>query len=173
MLAGALILALFGSALVSPPQYIRCVKPNPHKAQLAFEGQMVYEQLQYAGVFEAITIRKQGFPFRLTHQDFFQRYKCLFPNTHRWSANVVENCKTLIAEMKQSLALVQIGTTKVLYRAEQHRDMELRRNLAVEEVTVFIQKHVSSPWFHGGGKTIALRMKQPGRRRGTLISLRC
>lgn len=30
----------------------------------------------------------------------------------------------------------------VLYRAEQHRDMELRRNLAVEEVTIFIQKHL-------------------------------
>lgn len=55
---------------------------------------------------------------------------------------MIENCKTLIAEMKQDLSAVQIGTTKVLYRAEQHRDMELRRNLAVEEVTVFIQKHM-------------------------------
>ena len=163
------------------PHYIRCVKPNPNKAQLQYEGQMVYEQLQYAGVFEAITIRKQGFPFRLTHFDFFQRYKCIYPNTHRWGANHVENCKTLIAEMKQDLKTVQIGTTKgqqertgsgcdqttpfclshrlsfvisagsslfvilvspVLYRAEQHRDMELRRNLAVEEVTIFIQKHL-------------------------------
>jgi hypothetical protein len=67
----------------------------------------------------------------------------LFPNTHRWSASAVDNCRTLIAEMKQDLASVQIGTTMVLYRAEQHRDMELRRNLAVESVTVYIQKHVS------------------------------
>ena len=55
----------------------------------------------------------------------------------------MDNCRTLIAEMKQDLASVQIGTTMVLYRAEQHRDMELRRNLAVESVTVYIQKHVS------------------------------
>jgi myosin heavy subunit len=124
------------------PHYIRCIKPNPNKAQLQYVGGQVYEQLQYAGVFEAITIRKQGFPFRLTHYDFFQRYKCLFPNTHRWGTNHVDNCKTLIAEMKQDLRVVQIGTTKVLYRSEQHRDMELRRNLAVEEVTVYIQKHM-------------------------------
>jgi len=124
------------------PHYIRCVKPNPNKAPMEFEGQMVFEQLTYAGVFEAITIRKQGFPFRLTHVEFFQRYKCLFPNTHRWSSNVVENCKTLIAHMGQDLSKVQIGTTKVLYRAEQHRDMELKRNLAVEEVTVYIQKYL-------------------------------
>jgi myosin heavy subunit len=46
--------------------------------------------------------------------------------------------------MKQDLAAVQIGTTKVLYKAGEHSAMELRRNLAVEEVTVFIQKHVRS-----------------------------
>jgi myosin heavy subunit len=69
--------------------------------------------------------------------------QCLFPNTHRWSASAVDNCRTLIAEMKQDLASVQIGTTMVLYRAEQHRDMELRRNLAVEAQAIYIQKHVS------------------------------
>ena len=122
------------------PHYIRCVKPNSSKSPMAFEGQMSLEQLQYAGVFEAITIRKHGFPFRMTHAEFFQRYKCIFPHTHRWGANAVDNCKTLIAEMKMDLNNVQIGTTRVLYRAEQNRAMELRRNLAVEDVTVFIQR---------------------------------
>ena len=122
------------------PHYIRCVKPNSSKSPMHFEGQMSLEQLQYAGVFEAITIRKHGFPFRLTHLEFFQRYKCIFPHTHRWSGNVVGDCKTLIGEMKQDLNDVQIGTTRVLYRAEQNRAMELRRNLAVEDVTVFIQR---------------------------------
>ncbi len=68
------------------PHYIRCVKPNPKcaratrshprasaahdarptrsKASMQFDGNMVLEQLQYAGVFEAIQIRKSGFPFR-------------------------------------------------------------------------------------------------------------
>ncbi len=31
---------------------------------MQFDGNMVLEQLQYAGVFEAIQIRKSGFPFR-------------------------------------------------------------------------------------------------------------
>jgi myosin heavy subunit len=29
---------------------------------------MSLQQLRFAGVFEAITIRKHGFPFRLTHR---------------------------------------------------------------------------------------------------------
>jgi hypothetical protein len=124
------------------PHYIRCIKPNSTKSALKFEGTMSMEQLQYAGVFEAIQIRKQGYPFRLTHFDFFQRYKCIYPQSQRWSNNAIDNCKILLQEMKQDLKVVQIGTTRILYRADQHREMELRRNLAVEDVTIFIQKHM-------------------------------
>ena len=40
---------------------------------MEFHGHMSLEQLQYSGVFEAIEIRKKGFPFRLTHERFFKR----------------------------------------------------------------------------------------------------
>jgi len=122
------------------PHYIRCVKPNPNKAPMQFYGAMSLEQLQYAGVFEAVTIRKQGFPFRLTHNEFFRRYKCLFKDK-QWDNRVIENCKFLINSMGLDLTQVQIGSTRVLYRAEQHRVMELKRNLAVEEVTIYAQKY--------------------------------
>jgi len=122
------------------PHYIRCVKPNPNKAPMQFCGQMSLEQLQYAGVFEAVTIRKQGYPFRLTHAEFFRRYKCLFKDKH-WDNRAIENCKFLISSMGLTTTEVQIGQTRVLYRAEQHRVMELKRNLAVEEVTIYTQKY--------------------------------
>ena len=50
------------------PHYIRCVKPNNSKAKHLFEAQVCLQQLLYAGVFEAIAIRQQGFPFRWTHE---------------------------------------------------------------------------------------------------------
>jgi myosin heavy subunit len=123
------------------PHYVRCIKPNPRKAQMEFDGMMCLEQLQYSGVFEAVEIRKKGFPFRLTHQRFWKRYKCVMGDTKTWPADMKANCKTLIGEMKQSLQEVQIGTTMVLYRAAHHREMELCRNLALESVTIFIQKY--------------------------------
>jgi myosin heavy subunit len=55
------------------PHYIRCIKPNEHKTPLSFVAQNCYEQLTYSGVFEAVAIRKQGYPFRLTHTDFAER----------------------------------------------------------------------------------------------------
>ena len=38
---------------------------------------MCIEQLTYAGVFEAVKIRKSGFPFRYTHGRFASRYRCI------------------------------------------------------------------------------------------------
>jgi myosin-7 len=55
------------------PHYIRCIKPNDTKTPLAFRPRNCYEQLTYSGVFEAVAIRKKGFPFRLKHDDFVAR----------------------------------------------------------------------------------------------------
>lgn len=121
------------------PHYIRCIKPNGNKAPLQFDAPSVLEQLQYSGVFEAVQIRKSGFPFRYTHKGFAHRFKCVMKEKKDWSKNDIENCKTLIAFMKQNLTDVQIGTKRVLYRAQQHRAMELVRNVAVQKLIVFVQ----------------------------------
>ena len=60
---------------VTEPQYIRCVKANSAKAPGLFEAPLCLQQLRFSGVFEAVTIRKQGFPFRLTHEQFFKEYR--------------------------------------------------------------------------------------------------
>jgi len=39
---------------------------------------------------------------------------------------------------------VQIGITKVLYRAAQHRDLELLRNIVVEKQTIVVQAGCSN-----------------------------
>ena len=59
------------------PHYIRCVKPNDAKRSNTFDTKMSLEQLTYAGVFEAVKIRKSGYPFRLLHRAFVARYRCL------------------------------------------------------------------------------------------------
>ena len=57
--------------------FIRCVKPNTTKSASAFEPKLTLEQLKYSGVFEAVEIRKKGYPFRLPHRQFAYRYACL------------------------------------------------------------------------------------------------
>jgi len=122
------------------PHYVRCIKPNPRKAPLEFDGTMTLQQLTYSGVFEAITIRKQGFPFRHTHENFMKRFKAILPKK-KWASHK-EACVDLIKTMGLDTTQVQIGVTMVLYRAQEHKLMELKRNIAVEATVVYVQKIV-------------------------------
>ncbi|MES1907959.1 MAG: hypothetical protein MHM6MM_000983 [Cercozoa sp. M6MM] len=57
--------------------FVRCIKPNRAKKKLVFDSPLVLEQFRYSGLFEAIELRKKGFPFRKTHAAFRQRYAVL------------------------------------------------------------------------------------------------
>ena len=54
------------------------------RAAHRFETKLAVEQLTYAGVFEAVTIRKKGFPFRCTHAQFAAKY--------RWITRKADGC---------------------------------------------------------------------------------
>eukprot|EP00468_Gymnochlora_sp_CCMP2014_P013783 CAMPEP_0167752288 /NCGR_PEP_ID=MMETSP0110_2-20121227/7052_1 /TAXON_ID=629695 /ORGANISM="Gymnochlora sp., Strain CCMP2014" /LENGTH=1575 /DNA_ID=CAMNT_0007637881 /DNA_START=440 /DNA_END=5167 /DNA_ORIENTATION=- len=118
------------------PHYIRCIKPNSEKAPMKFVVNMSLEQLRYSGVFEAVKIRKQGFPFRYTHDLFVKRFKCI-DQKRNWGKGK-SACHSLLKAMKIKNA--QVGERRVLYRAPDHRKMELIRNVAVEKRAIFIEK---------------------------------
>jgi len=56
----------------SRPHFIRCIKPNAAKKPSLIDADLTLEQLRYSGVLDAIAIRKQGFPFRPSHGEFWQ-----------------------------------------------------------------------------------------------------
>ena len=68
---------LMNTLNATAPHYIRCVKPNSVKKARIFEANICLQQLRYAGVFEAVKIRQQGFPFRWTYELFYKRYRCI------------------------------------------------------------------------------------------------
>ena len=59
--------------------FIRTVKPNPEKTPLAMDIMYSLTQLKFSGVFEAVGIKKKGYPFRETFQNFYREYWSLCP----------------------------------------------------------------------------------------------
>lgn len=59
------------------PRYIRCIKPNQVKKPNIFVPDLTNEQLTYSGVFEAVIIMQNGYPFRRSHEDFRKQYHML------------------------------------------------------------------------------------------------
>ena len=106
--------------------YVRCIKPNSVKVAGEFEGMMTLQQLTYSGVFEAVSIRKSGFPFRYEHQIFYQRYKLLVlkHGLPHYPKDYKEHCQKLIdkvSELPMGSTIdktdLQMGRTMVLYRS--------------------------------------------------------
>lgn len=114
------------------PHYIRCVKPNETKAALQFTPPLCHEQLRFSGVFEAVKIRKSGFPFRLTHADFMERYGCLIGQAEKKNGKKKE-CQQVIKESKLNEKNVRVGRSMMLYRSDEHRKLELFRSIYYEK----------------------------------------
>ena len=61
------------------PHYIRCLKPNDAAKPKLLTRKRLTEQLRYGGVLEAVRVARMGYPVRLNHEAFFQRYRMLLP----------------------------------------------------------------------------------------------
>jgi hypothetical protein len=70
--------SLLGMLTTTKPHYIKCIKPNTMKVPNCFQGATCFSQLQALGIFEAVAIRKRGFPCRSTHAEFLRTYKPIF-----------------------------------------------------------------------------------------------
>ncbi len=125
--------------------YIRCIKPNESKKPLSFHSVNVKQQLTYSGVLEAVKIRKLGYPFRLSHQAFVDRYgKILISKgiTIGTSGNLKATCEKIIVHLKLNKENIILGKNKVLYRAEEYRSMELDWSIVTrtEKVTKEVKR---------------------------------
>eukprot|EP00736_Rhodelphis_marinus_P009729 Rmarinus@m.14910 len=131
------------------PHYIRCVKPNAFKKSNTFDPLLCYQQLRYSGVFEAVLIRKSGFPFKYTHKHFYHRFRCLAPEADSLPDDRVR-CDRIIEHVRSDAANrnkettvsgyeVQVGNTRVLYRALFHRQVELLRAVEVTKRAIRLQ----------------------------------
>ncbi|KAK6492680.1 myosin-IIIb-like isoform X1 [Huso huso] len=59
------------------PHFIRCVKPNASKQPDLLDSKVVMDQLRYNGLLETIRIRRDGFSWRPSFEEFAQRYRIL------------------------------------------------------------------------------------------------
>ena len=142
------------------PSYVRCIKPNSVKKPNILEAKLTLEQLRYAGVFQAVTIRQTGFPFRLNHREFCQRFRVLFPSidmtpsstgTPAQFQNEARNALAMLSKKfptvmpSKSNAVgfefeMEVGTTRVFYRAPTHRTIETARRKLLAVKALIIEK---------------------------------
>ena len=165
------LLGLMKTISSASPHYIRCIKPNALKRPRIFDAKLSLEQLRCSGIFEAVEIRKQGFPFRLHHNLFYNRYVPIVkswskggpiasvPAAHDAVTSLSDTIATVLAGSSvktdgvsmllqvfaraspeiMSSTSCQRGRNMILYRAQQHRWLEMQRESVAAESVVLIQ----------------------------------
>eukprot|EP00736_Rhodelphis_marinus_P004893 Rmarinus@m.6382 len=141
----------------SEPHYIRCIKPNSKKVSGEFEIPLCLHQLRCSGVFEAVQIRKKGYPFRFPHEYFFRRYSCVLSPTVRDDAiskSLSDGCQAIVSHVLRSLKGssdmvgeslsfepddLQVGRTLVLYRSGPYRWLETQRIRVEKKAALMLQ----------------------------------
>ena len=68
---------------------------NHNKAPNQMEMRMCIEQMTYAGVFEAVKIRKSGYPFRYSHAQFANIYRWISRKANGWTCAAASAPRTI------------------------------------------------------------------------------
>uniref|UniRef100_A0A8B9RGA2 Si:ch73-194h10.2 n=1 Tax=Astyanax mexicanus TaxID=7994 RepID=A0A8B9RGA2_ASTMX len=128
--------ALMKTLTACQPYFIRCIKPNDFKKPMLFDRELCMRQLRYSGMMETIRIRKAGYPIRHTFQEFLDRYRVLLNSTEsakKCSESICQNTFSTEDDWK-------IGKTKVFFKDFHDTMLELKRDKALNEKALIIQK---------------------------------
>lgn len=139
------LLELYSTLSLTSPNFVRCIKPNGEQLPNKFEAELITLQMNNAGLFRAVQVRKAGFSHRMPHKDFFLRYRCLLPsdsytNSKQWK----EGCVAIHSFLTQQHASfqndVQVGTSKIFWRSTQAVTLDQLRGKALLIAILRIQR---------------------------------
>uniref|UniRef100_A0A665W0V5 Myosin VAb n=1 Tax=Echeneis naucrates TaxID=173247 RepID=A0A665W0V5_ECHNA len=132
---------LMGTLNATTPHYVRCIKPNDHKAPFTLDPVRAVQQLRACGVLETIRISAAGFPSRWTYQEFFNRYRVLMKQKDILSDRK-QTCKNILEKLIEDQDKYQFGKNKIFFRAGQVAYLEKLRSDKLRLACVRIQKTI-------------------------------
>ncbi|KAF4003457.1 Myosin head (motor domain) family protein [Saccharomyces cerevisiae] len=105
------------------PHFVRCIIPNNVKKAKTFNRRLILDQLRCNGVLEGIRLAREGYPNRIAFQEFFQRYRILYPEnsttttfSSKLKASTKQNCEFLLTSLQLDTKVYKIGNTKLKKR---------------------------------------------------------
>lgn len=115
------------------PHFIRCIKPNSKQHPGVFEKDLVLQQLRCCGVLEAVRIARCGYPNRITHQEFAQRFGFLISDKSV-SQDPLSISVAILQQFNILPELYQVGYTKLYFRTGQIGALEDTRKQVLQSV---------------------------------------
>uniref|UniRef100_A0A803MH59 Myosin motor domain-containing protein n=1 Tax=Chenopodium quinoa TaxID=63459 RepID=A0A803MH59_CHEQI len=116
------------------PHFIRCIKPNSKQLPGVYEKDLVLQQLRCCGILEVVRIARCGYPSRITHEDFSQRFGFLISDKSV-SQDPLSISVAILQQFNILPELYQVGYTKLYFRTGQIGALEETRKRVLLSVT--------------------------------------
>ncbi|UMM27154.1 hypothetical protein L5515_010568 [Caenorhabditis briggsae] len=127
----------------SSAHFIRCVVPNYEKLPGKIDAPLVLAQLKCNGVLEGIRICREGYPSRLPHSEFIERYSLLLKNKEKSSrASEKEKCAMICQDADVRKERFAVGKTKLFCKVGVISELERKRNDYISSFIVLIQANI-------------------------------
>jgi len=128
------------------PHYIRCLKPNDLLVPNHFDLSLIADQLRCAGVIEAVSVTRLGYPQRFSHSQFIDRFQALGRKLDEREDIKCNPAEALLHSIKQQMkdqfdVGIQVGRSKVFLRREAYDLLEKLRRERMTSAVVIIQKN--------------------------------
>merc|ERR1712020_530479 len=130
---------LMATLNITEPHFIRCIVPNTHKKPLETETPLIMHQLTCNGVLEGIRVCMLGYPNRIKHGDYKQRYMILGAQELATAANDKEGVFKLMEKIAFPPEKFQCGHTMVFFRAGALAALEEARDNIVLKLVRWLQ----------------------------------
>lgn len=134
---------LLATLRTSNPFFVRCIKPNEVKKPAVFDEAVVVRQLRYSGMMSTIAIRKAGYPYQHTFEEFRKRYWLLhreFQITGRLTDETFTKSIAGRALGDSSASSWQSGISKIFLKADHDHILEAARDKVMAESVRHIQR---------------------------------
>eukprot|EP00002_Diphylleia_rotans_P032209 TRINITY_DN6746_c0_g1_i1.p1 TRINITY_DN6746_c0_g1~~TRINITY_DN6746_c0_g1_i1.p1 ORF type:complete len:1802 (-),score=377.38 TRINITY_DN6746_c0_g1_i1:222-5627(-) len=128
--------SLMSTLNATQPHYVRCLKPNTTKTARKIDSAFLFRQLKYAGMIEAVRIRRLGFPVRRSPQEFANRFWMI---GKRGLLNEFDVCKSVFANPGVDEKSWQIGLTKIFMQEMTYQQLENTRSQKIKDAAQKIQ----------------------------------
>lgn len=103
------------------------------------DPKLVLHQLHCNGVLEGIRISRKGFPSRMTHSDFLQRYSLIASSTDETDVKI--RCLNVLTEVQLDTELYKVGCSKVLFKTGVLGKLEELRDVSLAQKVLILQCH--------------------------------
>ncbi|GMT32623.1 hypothetical protein PFISCL1PPCAC_23920, partial [Pristionchus fissidentatus] len=136
------------------PHFIRCIIPNEKKASGVIDAGLVLNQLTCNGVLEGIRICRKGFPNRMLHPDYVQRYAILAADeaAAEGKKDPKKAATNMMARLVKDKVLVdenfRVGLTKVFFKAGIVAHLEDKRDEKLAKLLTGLQAQIR--WYYQG-----------------------